>query len=127
MKCSRAASKACFDLDIPPDPAGVWFRTINASKLFPGANEPTWSLMSQTCAPPRVARKNSVVGENCWLAKLGFVRLFMLCVGRVGRWNAKTLEAMLAFWIAFKIEGEKPPETSVPNPTCFRKKEVDTK
>lgn len=28
-----------------------------------------------------------------------------------------TLEAMLACCIAVRIEGEKPPETSVPNPT----------
>ena len=31
--------------------------------------------------------------------------------------RATTLEQMLAFWIALRIEGENPPETSVPSPT----------
>jgi len=32
--------------------------------------------------------------------------------------NEMTLDAVLAFWIALRMETLNPPETSVPKPTC---------
>ena len=38
--------------------------------------------------------------------------------GLVGDVRATTLAAIDACWTAVRIEGENPPETSVPRPTC---------
>ena len=42
-----------------------------------------------------------------------------VCDRGLGVRIAMTFEHMLACWTAVRIEGEKPPETSVPIPTCW--------
>lgn len=90
--------------------------TMRASNDFPAAKEPILLSRQHTCAPPRVARCNRVATENGWLVNVpgtAFVQF-----GSAFRLKPLTLEAMLACWMAVRIEGEKPPETSVPRPTC---------
>ena len=98
--------------------------TRRASKLLPEPNDPTCFSIPHTAAPPAVARYNRVAIEKGrlvnwrprwrswswqWLWDSEDCSCFPL--------NESALAAMLAFWIAFSIEGEYPPETSVPNPT----------
>jgi hypothetical protein len=86
--------------------------TTIASNALPTSRLPTlWSKL-QTWAPPRVASQNKVgivsgleanergSGDSEWEVK------------------ATTFAAIEACWTAWRIEGENPPETSVPRPTC---------
>ena len=85
---------------------------MRASNDLPTAKEPTWCSRQQTWAPPSVARKSNVAIGKCLLAnESGFdgVGLEVKLI---------TLDAILVCWITVSIEGENPPETSVPRPTC---------
>jgi hypothetical protein len=103
----------------PPQRAGLPVSsltlTMRASNDFPAANEPTWRSRQHSCAPPKVARYSRVATDNCWSVN----DTACTDVGGLGvGLKPFTLDAMLACWRAVRIEGEKPPETSVPRPTC---------
>ena len=91
------------------------FTTI-ASNDFPTSRLPTLLSRSHTCAPPRVASQNRVgIVSGLDANESEFDDL-------VGDVIATTLAAIDACWIAVRIEGENPPETSVPRPTCQNSK-----
>ena len=125
---------------IPHNPGFELFSptlTRRASKLLPKSNDPTRFSIPHTAAPPAVARYNRVAilkglfvkwwsGSWLWLwlwwGVLAGSKDWEEWDGH-GHWcfflpvNERALAPMLAFWMAFNIEGEYPPETSVPNPT----------
>ena len=96
-------------------PASSRTLTSKASKLLPTLKSPIWLSSPHTLAPPAVARYSKVAMGKGLLAK-------PVVVGVVDdltalSWIEITLAAMLAFWIALRMEMLNPPETSVPRPT----------
>ena len=106
--------------------------TRRASKLLPEPNDPTCFSIPHTAAPPAVARYNRVAIDRGrlvnWWPSRRWQWLWWRSLGgshdseewdehRCSFLNESALAAMLAFWMAFSIEGEYPPETSVPSPT----------
>lgn len=88
----------------------LMFTTI-ASNALSTSRLPILSCKLHTCAPPRVASQNNV----CIVSGLEANEFGSDGLGDV---RATTLAAIDACWTAVRMEGENPPETSVPSPTC---------
>ena len=102
----------------PGLPASSRTLTIRASKLFPATKDPIWFSKPHTDAPPAVARYSSVDIGSGLLANPDVAAGSEGTVVRC--WKEHTFDAMLAFWMALRIEMLYPPETSVPSPTLTR-------
>lgn len=90
--------------------------TTNASKLFPGSMVPIRWERLQSSAPPTVARYNNVAIGSCLLENLAIgTGIVSVAVG--GACIARIFEQMLACWMTVRMDGENPPDTSVPRPT----------
>lgn len=99
----------------PGLPALLRTSTNRASKLLPGLNDPICFSRQQTSAPPMVARYSSVGIDNWRLANFvadgpGVFKDTFDCI-------ATTFAAILALCMAWRIDVENPPDTSVPRPT----------
>ena len=86
--------------------------TTMASNDLPTSKLPILRSRLHTWAPPSVASQNKVAIFSGFDAKeSGFA-------GSIGDVKDTALAAIDACWTAVSIEGENPPETSVPRPTC---------
>ena len=90
--------------------------TTSASNDLPTSRLPILPSRLHTCAPPRVASQSKVgIVSGLDAKESGFD-------DSMGDVIAMILAAIDACWMAVRIEGENPPETSVPRPTCENSK-----